>query len=769
MAGCIGCGDDCVFGGKKVGSKGPIDSPIVIVGESPGYEELAKGIPFIGPSGKLLEQVLAKYPNVQPYITNAIHCFPRAKDPSKMVKATSACHNRLIDEIKSHPRKVILALGNAALWSLTGNYNLKITQERGKVFASELAENGIVASVHPAFLLRGGGNIKKFYADIEYALSLSTGGELKEFQAPTHTVIRTDDDWREMLAKLRTADFAAADIETSGLRYRRDRILCLGVCVEPNHAYVIPPDFLCHTQELFDIPTLRWIWHNGKFDVKFFHHHYYDVEARVDEDTMLLSYALDETRGIHDLDQVALDHIGAPNHKDMIKPYLPKKDSSYELVPEDLLYKYLAFDLVKTFRVFKKIRPQVAADAALEKLYTRTLIPASTYLAEIEKNGLLVDTGQVDKNREVYGGKATQYAAALNEISRAAQGFDINPNSPKQVAELLYDVLGIPTRERSTAEDVLKNLPKHPAIDALLLYRENQKALSTYVDAIPGHVNDDGRVHPTYLIHGTVTGRLACREPNLQNIPREADLRGQFVASPGNRYLEVDLSQAELRSLACLSGDPDLCYIYENDGLSLHDEVATHLFGKDFTEEHKVKAKNVNFGIVYGVTCFTLAEKFLVSHREAQSWIDGWFKRFPKAKEFIDRCRGAPVRGQSMVTVFGRKKRFGLVTRERLNGMQNEAANFPHQSSASDITLQAGIEMWKELEDRWNAKIVNTVHDSILIELRDDDELCGIVARHVINTIEGVPIKWGLTRVPFKADAKIGTRWGHLQKYKVPE
>src|SRR5665213_382406 len=176
--------DNCFFGGVQVQYKGDIKSPFVIVGESPGVMEVSEGKPFVGPSGQLLEQALAPYMSLfvtPPLITNAFGCMPRQKDPNKVTQATMRCNARLLGELKAHPRKVILALGNAALWSTTGDYNKKITQVRGQVFASALASDGIVSAVHPAFLLRGGGNIQQFKRDIQHAVELYAKSAGKKF------------------------------------------------------------------------------------------------------------------------------------------------------------------------------------------------------------------------------------------------------------------------------------------------------------------------------------------------------------------------------------------------------------------------------------------------------------------------------------------------------------------------------------------------------------------------------------------------------------
>jgi DNA polymerase-1 len=365
------------------------------------------------------------------------------------------------------------------------------------------------------------------------------------------------------------------------------------------------------------------------------------------------------------------------------------------------------------------------------------------------------------------------------------------------MSRLLYQDLKIkPYKGKlSTGKKILDKLAKHPAIDALMVSRKVAKEYGTYVKSARENVDKDGAVHSTYALHGTKTGRLASSNPNLQNVPRNPRIRGQYVARAGRRYVEPDLNQAELRVLACLSGDKELCHIYETAGMSLHDEVRADIWGypKDYSpsrlseqlakfgltpdtrygakgedriiEEQKMRAKAVNFGIVYGRTAPSIAEEFQIQAKEAQEWIDKWFRKFPMAKKFLDQCRGAPEKMQVLVTPFGRKRRFGVVGRELLEGMMNEASNFPPQSIASDCTMHAGILMEDRLKEEYDANIVNLVHDSILIECPDDDVIAHKIAVEVCDKMEEVPKFWGFTRIPFVAEAKMGKRWGSLSKY----
>jgi DNA polymerase-1 len=412
----------------------------------------------------------------------------------------------------------------------------------------------------------------------------------------------------------------------------------------------------------------------------------------------------------------------------------------------------------------------------------------------------------------VSGGEIGTLLAEFHDLARKAGKYpdpnhQVNPNSPPQVVELLFDRMKMPTKwGRGSDKKILDKLPAHPVVKALRNIRRAYKAFGTYVMGVYNAIEDDGRVHTTYKIHGTRTGRLSSAEPNVQNVPRLAAIRSVYVAGPGRRFLEVDLNQAELRSLAVLSKDPFMCKIYTTKGMSLHDEVRASIWGdpKDWTweqrqkwiqqfgipansddkiimGEQKMRAKAVNFGIVYGRTAQSLAEEFDIPIREAQGWIDAWFKRFPEAKKFIDRCRNAVLTASTLITPFGRKKRHWIVTQDMLNAMQNEAANFPHQGIASDTNNDGAMtvtgvheymntpgrqKLEKYLKD-YDAFIVNLVHDSQLIDIPDDDEVEAAVRQLVTSTLEAIPPKWGFRRIPFKADAKSGKAWGRLESSTV--
>jgi len=670
-------------------------------------------------------------------------------------------------------------MGNSAVWSLTGDYGLKITQVRGQLHPSELSEIGIVPTLHPAALMRGTGSFRQWKEDIAYAQDLASGRDVARFRTPTITDVSKELEGEQLFPTvmqfLKQYTQFSADIETEGLRFLEPGAYVLDIGFEPlengvatGKSFRFDPEWLKSPElhNFLEDPELSFIWHNGKFDVQWLRHHY-DIQARVDEDTMLLSYTRDEMAGVHDLDTVANDVLNAPNHKPMIDQYLPNKRAGYSNIPQHVRTIYLGYDVSKTGQIFEALRPRIADDPDLEKLYTKTLLPASKMLTKVERRGMMLDMEVLNRNSEDYQERINESVRTIQDIA----GKSVNPNSPQQVGQLLYEDMKLPNKAKgSTAIDVLEKLPQVPVVKALMNHRKIAKAFGTYVKAMYDHRMPDGRVHPTYLIHGTRTGRLSSRQPNMQNIPRDPVLRGQFCAAPGYLLLDADLSQAELRALAVMSGDPDLCHIFSTD-VDLHTEVARYLFkipaDKEPTKEQRVLAKTVNFGIVYGRSGKTIAEEFGMTTQQGTAYVQGWFDRFPVAAEFIGKCRAAPRKLQTITTCFGRKKRPGLVTRENLRDLQNEAANFPEQSVASDITLHTAIRRIDTLREDFDTHIVNLVHDSIVMEVPNDMSIVREVALMLRDTFAQVPRDWGLTLVPFESDAKIGTHWGRLEDLEL--
>ncbi len=801
---------NCPFGGQKAKNRGNPESPIVIVGESLGVNEMHLGIPFVGNAGQVLWSAVpggdgSGKDGIEVdngcYTTNAIQCFPRGVKANKdtdprFIQALQSCHDRLIYDIMEHPRKIIIALGNPAIRSLTGLQNLKITQIRGMPIPSPYAEYGIIPAVHPAALLRGTDSYRVFKNDVRYAFKIAATGEFKKPITPEVVVAENEEDVQYICSQLEGRSHIASDYETSGFNPRKDYPLSLGLAVDPERVFIVPgPLINCLKPFINDPNRGKMIWHFGKFDVAWGRKE--GLNLTVDEDTLLQSYTIDESPGIHDLERLSGDLLGAPDWKHKIKQWVKKKSDSYALIPPDVLYNYQGADVSNTLQNWRIQNEEINEIPAAKKLYNQTLLPLSELLSQVEDKGMLVDQERVTELGDRYvgdfkayqttgdikGGELYELEQKINEIA----GYKINPNSPQQLSELLFDKLKLESyrkNDRSTDKDVLRHMLEkpdcHPIVKALQSYRKGGKSFSTYVKGIWQFSNVyeiDGSIHTVFMIHGTRTGRLSSRNPNLQNIPRDPMIRGCFVSRPGYVFLEVDLNQAELRCLAQLSKDVFLTQLFNDNTRNLHDEMSEQLFPgwntrKDEWQgkEERMRAKTVNFGVPYGREAGSIAEDYGVTVRQAQKWIDDWFKTAPQAREYLLRCARAATHAETITTVFGRRKHHFLATKENIKDLISEAKNFPHQSIASDINCHNGMALQlpnyprrvKRQLYEFGAYIVNLVHDSLLIECPDDRATIIEVARIASENAPQVARQWGQLRVPFIADCKVGTRWGSL-------
>lgn len=790
---------------------------LLIVGEAPAKNELREGKPFVGKSGRLLWEVLRRFgvERDEVAVTNSLCChipdYLYSKKASILKEPIQACRQRLFEEILTVQPRLILSLGNVALHALTGDHNLKITHERGDLKTLHVPpeytngsgpfETYMLATLHPAAVLRNVMDLKKMAVDCSYACQVAAGGELKDPGPTRYKVIRPG-QWgiaQWYLDRYRQAGNTSlalgADIETDNLDPLSGTILALGISPVEGFTLIFPKDTINDPAtkrwltEIFASKNYQWIWHNGKFDTKFLAHE--GFSARVDHDTILEHYALDEQKGSHDLKQLSTHILGAGDYGGKFKKFLAP-GQSFASAPKDALYTYLSKDADYTRRLHHILLPKVQADPELDSLYHRILLPLTPFLQRVEQNGMPLSIEATKKLETELEGEKEIVATNIHEMTRGywdeidykmetgAKSAEelFNPGSTAQLAWMLYKSMRLrPTNGRiDTQEDTLKSIESSPFVDEILKYRKLSKQLGTYVYGMQKALATDDRIHTTFKIPGTTTGRLSSAEPNLQNIPRKSSIKNIFVAPDGRTMIELDLDQAEIRMLAHMSGDPILIQVFA-DKRDVHSETALKVFGPEFTGEQRTAAKSVNFGIMYGLTEYGLLQGLAsqdppikVSFRFAAKMIDGWRETYPVAAAWLQSQRDLPMKGKPAVSVFGRKRRFPLVTKESMNEIQNEASNHGIQSSASDLNLIYAMHLEPKLQEFY-AKIINLVHDSILIECPDDPKIIDQVIRLAKESLSWASrVKLG-AKFDFTSSAKVGREWGSLSKYveKVPE
>ena len=592
--------------------------------------------------------------------------------------------------------------------------------------------------------------------------------------------ILTKKEFEALLDRLSQAEVTAIDTETTSLNYMQAEIVGISVAIVSNEAYYIPlmheydgvPKQLDREYVLQKLkPWLedkeaKKIGHNLKYDSHIFANHGIELNG-TDFDSMLESYVLNSTATRHNLNAVA-------------KRYLNLDTTSYEDVAgkgakqigfnqvslEDAIH-YAAEDADVSFQLHQTLHPKLMEINSLAKLYTDIEAPLLKVLQTIERNGVLIDESMLQKQSD-------QFAITLKELESKAYslaGAEFNLNSPKQLQEILYDKLSLPILKKtpkgqpSTAESVLQRLAEDfPIVQTILNYRTTAKLKTTYTDKLPLMVNQDtGRVHTSYHQAVTATGRLSSSDPNLQNIPiRTAEgrrIRQAFIAPKGFQILAADYSQIELRIMAHNSQDPGLLDAFQA-GLDIHQATAAEIFAVDLqsvSAEQRRSAKAINFGLIYGMSAFGLTRQLGITRGDAQEYIELYFARYPKVKEYMDAIRNQARESGFVETVFGRRLYLPDIDSrnyQRRQYAERSAINAPMQGTAADIIKKAMIDLEQRLvAESINAKIIMQVHDELVLEVEDSS--VGAVSELVTEAMG----KAADLDVVLKVDLGVGENW----------
>lgn len=807
MSGC----ETCPLGATKraVPSFGPADADICVVGMAPGANELLKGQPFVGRAGQILRSTL-KGCGIDPnavFYANALSCRPPKDAPtSKMI---AACRPRLFEELQKVRPKKILVVGGAALESvLQADSSVPITRWRGMGMMLPISPDWsayAVPSFHPAAVLRDDDLFRDFLWDVDKLARCSAPQSEPEID---YVVCRSEEEALECLAVIETASILSCDLETTGFDFMRDAILGVGfgALTESNSGYVviIPSDLLSSLKIREAIRYLvgggwdgRLVFHNIKFDIQFLQSllgsstgSMTPLRPAHPADTMLMRYAQDERPGAgdeeggvryrtHGLKDIVRARYDIPDYHFDFQKFLstPEEERDWEA-----FYRYHSMDCYFTLRVYDDLLQELNEESpALMTLVDDVLIPGALAFADIERYGAPIDREYLENLRTEVESTLDDLRGYLVGVAITA-GFEgeFNPRSWPNLHKLLFDLLKIPTKRRSTDREVLQALrdvvseSKRKVIDAVLQFRQLDKVLGTYINGILQRLGTDGRVRSDFLMHGTATGRLASRDPNLQNIPilMGKQIRNAFRARPGWVLGEADYSQLELRIAAWYSRDPVLLKAYR-DGKDIHRLVASTIFHKP--EEtivwlERYMAKYVDFGIIYGRGGHSLATGWEMKHlvelggkawtvREAERFIDDLLASWHGLRDWMKlQAHLCLTRGYTE-TPMGRRRRFPLITQDLVPHIERKSVNTPIQSLASDLCTTAVIRLHRRLDPE-KARILFPVHDAIFFEIRDDciREISQIIREEME---QNVPIE---AIIPFPIDLKTGERWGELEE-----
>lgn len=591
------------------------------------------------------------------------------------------------------------------------------------------------------------------------------------------------------IEKIYQRGYVAVDTETTGLN---DMIVDLvGIClsVEVGEACYIPLGHTNGEDDLFggaslcegqikleealtilrpvlEDSSILKIGQNIKYDTKIFAR--YDVSLAPVDDTMLLSYAINGGKHNHGMDYLSERYL---DHKPIsIKTLLGSGKSAitFDKVSISDAVKYAAEDADITLRLWKLFKPMLH-ESNVTKVYETLERPLIPVLAKMEMNGIKVDRNTLSRMSNNFAQSMSGLEAEIYNL--AGQSFNVG--SPKQLGEILFDKLELPggkkgkTGAYGTGVDVLEDLASegHELPVKVLDWRQMSKLKSTYTDALQGHINSNtGRVHTSYIISGASTGRLSSTDPNLQNIPIRSEagrkIREAFIAEEGNVLLSLDYSQIELRILAHIAKIDTLKQAF-HEGQDIHALTASQMFNvplENMDPMVRRQAKAINFGVIYGISGFGLARNLRIPRKEAQSFIDTYFERFPGIRAYMDETVSFAKENGYVKTLFGRKVHTSEINAKgpQAGFAKRAAINAPIQGTAADVIRRAMVRMPNAIA-HLPAKMLLQVHDELIFEVNKDalNETTEVVRNIMEKACEPV-VKLD---VPLVVDAGFGSNW----------
>lgn len=812
-----------------VAGEGSFDADIVIVGEAPGAAEEKTGKPFQGESGKILRQALEENDLKSVYITNVVKCRPpgnRTPTPAEVKE----CRFYLDQEIAEINPEYVISLGGTATKALFRG-KAQINKVHGELIENEKVKYVGMPTFHPAYTLRDPSKLPGFENDIR-RLSEHYYGEYEE--KPLEWGVVRRGNLETFINEFIRAKKFAFDCETSGLfQYSGLRYLTAVVIALPEKAWVIPgflhPDFQhrthspwCHGQALRKLLRLlvdlsegkeAYAW-NGKFDGIWLNQ-ICGKAFKLTIDGMLAAHILNENTA-NDLTTNCRTFLGVneydiPLNQKIGKPKLTEQVSTN--------WKYCASDGIYTLRLVEMFKEALGQDMQVKRLFYSLVMPAARALEEIEQVGLTIDTDAMREMQIELTNKKMFLEKRLNNLA----GKDVNWNSTQQVAKVIYEDFGLPCTLKtakgnpSTSEEAILELKgEHKIADLLIEYRETAKFLSTYIIGLKQFMVGN-KLHISYKIHGTVTGRYSSR---IHSIPRDGRIRNLVIAPPGWEFAQGDISQAELRIIAQVSKDPEMIKCFREE-IDMHwrtflNEVqagaggeyyqpildtASHIAGrliKEFSEaipilteygpdkcikitkslkEGRKRAKAVNFGYVYGM----FPNKFIQTAKTKYGWEptleeaehsrNNFFYLYAQLQEWHKTQKRLAALQGYVRTLSGRKRRLpGIYSRDRGVKMEAErqAINSPIQGFIGDYKAMVMVEIHETI-DKNQLKVVGEHHDAVLMIVRKGcedkvlPEVLKIMAKPKLLKTLGINLS-----VPMLGDIELGP-WGKGKTYVPPE
>lgn len=795
---------------------GSYDARVLVIGEAPSAYDSVKGMPFSSEAGLLLRETLTAvgFDLADIAFANTVRCRPPGNIPPTKENIESCVINTYLDILSMPNLKIVLLVGAAALNAFTGRTGIL------KAHGTSIIIDGIkyYPTMHPAAIIKDPTKHDKFVHGIYTFYRIFESDAKVKADDLNYVLVDTVQKFDDMMVVLNAAENICVDIESSGLKpFVHDaKVVGIGLGVVEKTAYFVPLDHSSRTFQGSDYdhvrayltgllcdPDKKKFGHNVKFDSLYLEVCWGIETHGWSYDTMLGAYCLDENRRHYGLKPLALEFTDMGDYEAELGNYLESMGLTMGdmfKIPVDILAKYCCSDIDATIRIRDLQEPILRKDKDCEYVFDTLLMPGSELSKDIEKAGIAIDSdylaelevsvpkemAELDVKLRTYPevDVAEKKVMALSKKKKNPIQEPMNFGSSPQLGKLLFEEFKLPiiqvskkTNKPSTNKKVIEALAKmHEFPKTLMQWKLLSSAYTKYVSKIrPDWLQEkDGRVHGQYLLHGTRTGRYASSHPNMQNIPRDTRIKNIFVPKPGCVFVHADYSQVELRVLAIFSEDQMMTTAFKN-GEDIHTATAAVVAGIPVAElqaqinagdavakDRRRIAKTINFGLLYGMGAYKLANILACSEEEGELFISNYFSKLPGVKRFIDKTHKLVKKQLHVTSLFGRKRRLPYAASRDLkqaSQAERQSVNSIIQSTAADMTLSAMISVNSYLkENHLLARIVMTVHDSIVIECPLDE--VAEVSEALKSIMENLPFSW--ITVPIVADVELGDKLGHL-------
>ena len=592
--------------------------------------------------------------------------------------------------------------------------------------------------------------------------------------AHEYKLIENEEDAQKICDYFLTKQILSLDTETTSTHAIDAELVGLSFATEENKAFyvAIPTEreqalkFVEIFKPVYENENILKIGQNIKYDMEVLANYGVELKGKL-FDTMIAHYLI-QPELHHNMDYLAetLLNYQTVHIEELIGPKGKNQKSMREVDPK-LVCEYAAEDADITLKLYNVLQPQLKENN-LESLFWDIEMPLVPVLADMEMNGVLLDTKALKETSDIFNKRMNEYEQKIYE--QAGEKFNIS--SPKQVGEILFGKMKIMEKPKKTktgqyvtSEEVLQTLKsKAPIVEDILNYRGMKKLLSTYVDSLPTLINPrTGHIHTSFNQALTATGRLSSSDPNLQNIPVRTDdgkeIRKCFIPEPGCKFFSADYSQIELRIMAHLSGDENMIEAFRS-GFDIHKATAAKIWKEQMenvTDSQRKKAKQANFGIIYGITTYGLAQRMEIPNGEAKEIIEGYFATFPKVKEYMEKAKELARQKGYAETIFGRRRYLPDIN--SANGTvrgfaERNAINAPIQGSEADVIKVAMVKIWNRFKkENIRSKMILQVHDELNFSVypEEAEKVEKIVMEEMQNAYK--------LQVPLVADAGWGNNW----------